>query len=62
MLNENVNAPPLYIPTAREGRSGNEEERASPSSGVILSSKFKRSAGSAKVVCMVEGRSSSVKS
>lgn len=33
-----------------------------PSSGVIVSVKLSRSAGSGKWVCMVDGRSSSVKS
>jgi hypothetical protein len=65
IANEKVKAPPLYMPLIKEisltnniaGRKGKV-----PSSGVIVSVKLSRSAGSAKWVFIVDGKSSSVKS
>ncbi len=65
MLNENSNEPPLYMPArccVKTSEQRQNEKEYVPSSGTIMSSKFRRSAGSANLVCIVEGRSSSVKS
>ena len=64
-MNLKRKAPPLYMPVRQNltiRTSLNSKREAEPSSGVIVSVKLSRSAGSGKSVFIVEGRSSSVKS
>ena len=66
MLNEKSNEPPLYIPACNNivlnGGYSRKFGYNAPSSGVIVSVKFRRSAGSEKCVFIVDGRSNSVRS
>lgn len=64
MLNWKTKAPPLYMPAKYVSMTGYIAPNIEyiPSSGVIVSVKLRRSAGSGKFVFIVGGRSSSVKS
>lgn len=64
MLNWKTKAPPLYMPAKYVSMTDYIAPNTGyiPSSGVIVSVKLRRSAGSGKFVFIVGGRSSSVKS
>lgn len=61
---EKTKAPPLYMPKPKtcQDKKHKRDRTDMPSSGVMVRVKFRRSAGSGKLVIIVEGRSSSVKS
>ena len=65
-MNVNLNSPPLYMPAAHTRISFpppfHQPEGNAPSSGVIVSSKLRRSSAFGKFIFIVEGRSSSVRS
>jgi hypothetical protein len=62
MLKEKSKAPPLYIPGSFCEQFYVHHPVYAPSSGVMVRVKFRRSEGSGKLVFMVGGRSSSVRS